>query len=87
MSEEERLAYENLTEAISRVQYLITPNGPNGVITKFVVVGMRQGYDDDGEAQTINFLLAKDGSIPVSDTLGLLEHARLKTARRISDSI
>lgn len=85
LSEEQKAAYARLSEAVEDICKLENsdPSDDNGYLTKFVVVGMRQGLNSDGVSWSINFSLAKDGMVPRSDQLGLLNYA----AARIMQSI
>jgi hypothetical protein len=85
-SREEIDADRALTSAIEAV--IAAAFGETGeILQEFVVVAAMQGIDEDGESIDSWLTLYREGSVPVTRALGLLEAAAssLKRDRRASE--
>ncbi|WP_405137534.1 hypothetical protein [Nocardia sp. NBC_01388] len=82
---EQTAADDALTEAIDRHHRACYPGDIEGVLTKYVVVAQRQWWDDDGEQITAHLMSPREGSLPLSDVLGLIEFAATRIRRDISE--
>lgn len=74
MTEEEKVAYRRLEEAIEEVGRL---EGAEGVITEWVIAYATQRYDEDGDAvnQVGTMVPHGGGHLPYHRMMGLLDYA------------
>lgn len=74
---EQVAADDALTEAIERVHRAYEDeDGPiEGVLTEYVVLAIRQYWDDDGDSCTATYSSPRDSGVPISHLLGMVEYA------------
>lgn len=81
---EQRDADQALTEAIARCS--VAHFGESGrVLTEYVVVISRQGWDDDGDSVTSVETLHSDGDVPLHRCLGLVDYAAVRYRKHIAE--
>ncbi|MGB7237125.1 MAG: hypothetical protein WBD41_14215 [Rhodococcus sp. (in: high G+C Gram-positive bacteria)] len=81
---EQVAADDALTAAVHAT--LIAYHGPDpGVLTDYLVVGLRRDWDEDGDPITANYSIPRDGDVPLSHLLGLVEWASTRFRARIAE--
>lgn len=84
----EQIAADNqLTEAIDTVLRAYRDQSePCGVLSTYLVLAVRKEFDGDGDVMATNYAHPRDGSRPVYELLGIVEHAATVYRTMISTS-
>jgi hypothetical protein len=82
---EQRAADNALTAAIESVWAAYDNDPDRGVLTDFIVVAARAGFDDDGDRWTSVGTFTRDNSVPLHVQLGLLEHRGTRIRAIVND--
>ncbi len=83
---EQRAADDALTAAIEAVWAAYDDDDPDrGVLTDFVVIGARAGFDSDGDRWTSVGTFTRDNSVPLHVQLGLLEYRGTRIRAIVND--
>ncbi|TDP29778.1 hypothetical protein [Nocardia ignorata] len=78
---EQREADEALTAAIDAVWAAYIDDDDPGLLTDYMVIGVRRGYDDEGDSWSQVCRFSRDDSVPEYVLLGLLEQTRSAMTR------
>jgi hypothetical protein len=82
---EQRAADEALTVAVEAVWAAYIDDPDRGVLTDFVVIGARAGFDEDGDRWTSVGTFTRDNAVPLHVQLGLLEYRGTRIRAIVND--
>jgi hypothetical protein len=85
-TEEQVAADQALTAAIEQTIAAYFTNDEAYVLSEYVVVTCQQRFDDEGEGVTAIGSIYRDGDVPLHRALGLLEYARIRIKKSISEN-